>query len=608
MHSSFSIAIPAANFPGSGRGAQLLEIPRYTTAAKLFRWTTVFLSMSTAAFCQVNVLTYHYDNFRAGANLQERILTPGNVKPDTFGKLFSQPVDGQIYAQPLELQDVLIPGKGRHDVVFVATENDSVYAFDADNNTGENANPLWSDSFINPSKGITPIPAKDTGTASIYPQVGITSTPVIDLNSGTLYVVAATKENGAYLQRLHALDVATGVEKFGGPIVIEASVPGTGWGSVHGMVSFNALRENQRAGLLLANGVVYIGWASHGLETTYPYHGWLIGYDAATLTQAAVFNVTPNGMQGGVWQSGGGIAADLSGNIYFVSGNGTFDVNTGGTDYGMSFVKLTTAAGLQVSDYFTPYNEAVLSKYDQDFGSGGPLLFPDLATAVKPHFAIGAGKNSVIYLLNLAHLGEFNSGKNDVVESIQNAFAGHALLSTPAFWQQKLYFAAANDVLRIFQYSDGLISKTPIATSSETFPAPGSTPVISSNGGTDGILWLVGFNPQGGGNGYGGPAVLLALNPTTAAELYSSTQAGFRDTPGLSIKFATPTIANGKVYFGTATELDVFGLLPNSAQAKHLQPAREAVRVAAPSSPQEPGTQSGEGHAAAELAQTSAAH
>lgn len=574
--------------------------------AKLSRLATVFSLTLIPAFCQVNVVTYHYDNFRAGANIRERILTPGNVKAKTFGKIFSQPVDGQIYAQPLELQNVLIPAKGQHNVVYVATENDSVYAFDADNNTGDNASPLWWDSFINPSLGITPIPAKDTGTASIYPQVGITSTPVIDVNSGTLYVVAATKENGAYFQRLHALDLSTGAEKFDGPVVIQASVPGTGWGSVHGIVSFDPLRENQRAGLLLVNGVVYVGWASHGLETTYPYHGWVIGYDAATLTQAAVFNVTPNGEQGGVWQSGGGIAADLSGNIYFVSGNGTFDANTGGPDYGMSFVKLTTAGGMQVSDYFTPFNEALLSARDQDLGSGGPLLFPDLATAAKPHFAIGAGKNSVIYLLNLAHMGEFDPTKNNVVETIENAFAGHELLGNPAFWQQKLYFAAANDVLRIFQYINGLISQTPIATSRGSFPAPGATPVISSNGGTNGVLWVLKFNPKGGGNGHGGPGELQALNPTTAVELYNSTQAGSRDTPGPSIKFATPIIANAKVYFGTASELDVFGLLSNSVQAKRPLHPRKVVGVAVLPTRQEQGAQLGERSAAIALTQTSA--
>jgi hypothetical protein len=522
---ALSIVIQASEISGSRRGEQMSAISRYRIVSQLSRLATGLLLISIPAFCQVNVVTFHYDNFRTGANLQERILTPANVNANTFGKLFSQSVDGQIYAQPLELQGVPVAGKGQHNVVYVATENDSVYAFDADNNTGNNASPLWRDSFIDPSQGITPIPAQDTETESIYPQIGITSTPVIDVNSGTLYVLAATKENGAYFQRLHALDVTSGKEKFGGPVVIHASVPGTGWGSVNGKVSFDPLRENQRAALLLANGVVYIGWSSHGLETTYAYHGWVIGYDAATLTQTSVLNITPNGMQGGVWHSGGGMAADFSGNIYFVSGNGTFDANTSGPDYGMSFVKLSTAGGLQVSDYFTPYNEASLSELDQDFGSGGPLLFPDLPTAVKPHFAIGAGKNSVIYLLNLAHMGEFNPTKNDIVESIEDAFGGHALLSTPAFWQQKLYFAASSDVLRIFEYGNGFIAKTPIATSTGIFPSPGSTPVISSNRGTGGVLWLLAFNPQGGGNGYGGPAELVALNPTTAVELYDSNRA-----------------------------------------------------------------------------------
>ena len=253
--------------------------------SRIFAFLSVaglLVSSWIAAHCQVNVVTYHYDNFRTGQNLQESTLTPGNVNQSTFGKLFSQTVDGQIYAQPLGLENVQVPGKGQHNVVFVATESDSVYAFDADDNLGNNAVPLWRVSFIDPGKGITTIPSADVGADSIYPQVGITSTPVIDANSGTLYVLAATKENGTYVQRLHALDVASGAEKFGGPVPIQATVSGTGWGSVGGKVSFDPLRENQRAALLLSQGVVYIAWASHGMEYTFEYHGWVMGYDAAT--------------------------------------------------------------------------------------------------------------------------------------------------------------------------------------------------------------------------------------------------------------------------------------------------------------------------------------
>jgi hypothetical protein len=477
--------------------------------------------------------------------------------------LFSQPVDGQIYAQPVELQNVLVPGKGQHNVVYVATENDSVYAFDADSDTSNNGNPLWHDSFINRARGITPVPSSDVGTKMIYPQIGITSTPVIDTSSGTLYVVAATKENGAYLQRLHALDVTSGAEKFGGPVVIQAGVAGDGWGAINGKVYFDPLRNNQRAALLFANETVYIGWASYGLEDIHRYHGWAMAYDARTLHQLGAFCTTPNGKQGGIWQGGGGIAADADGDVFFLTGNGTFDANRGGLDYGMTYVKISPRVG--VVDYFTPYNEASLSGMDMDFGSGGPLLLPDQSGVAHPFLAVGAGKSGVIYLVDRTNMGGFNRLRNQNLESLPNTLAGHGLVATPAYFAEKLYFGAANDVLRILQITNGLIVSTPIATSNVDFPFPGATPVISANGSADGIVWMLQFNSNGGSQGYGGPGTLFAFNPVTAALLYSSDQAGRRDMPPSSIKFATPTVANGKVYFGTASELDVFGLLSQRA-------------------------------------------
>lgn len=521
----------------------------------------VFLCLAISGYAQsgVNVTTYHNDSLRSGQNLHETVLTTSLVQTNTFGKLFSQPVDGQIYAQPLVLANLLIPGKGLHTVVYVATENDSVFAFDGNSNTGNNATPLWQVSFINPANGITTVPSSDLGTNAIYPQIGITGTPVIDPTNKTLYVVAATKENGAYVQRLHALDVTTGAEKFGGPVVIKATVKGTGAGSTKGLLSFDPFRSNQRTGLLLLNGGIYIAWASHGLEGEFTYHGWVMGYNEKTLKQISAYCITANGSSGGVWQSGDALAADVLGNVYFMSGNGTFDANTGGQDYGMSYVKMATKGGLSVVDYFTPYNESEESSQDLDLGSGGAMLLPYQRGAAHPYLAVGAGKDGDLYVLDRTNMGHFNaSGNQQIVESIPNAFGGHGIYSTPAYWQTYLYFWSPNDVLRVFQMVNGLVSTTTVATGSVTFGSPGATPEVSSNSGSNGIVWAV--QPDGYGSGL--PAVLHALNATTAVELYNSAQAGTRDTAGPAIKFTPPTVANGKVYVPTASELDVYGLLP----------------------------------------------
>jgi hypothetical protein len=507
----------------------------------------------------VNVTTYHNDNSRTGQNLHETILTQALVQQSTFGKLFSQPVDGQIYAQPLVLGNLKITGQGIHTVVFVATENDSVYAFDGNSNTGKNANPLWHVNFTNPAEGITTVPSSALGSDAISPQIGITGTPVIDPTNGTLYVVAATLENGVYFQRLHALDVTSGAEKFNGPVVISATVKGTGSNSSGGHLSFDPFRSNQRPGLLLLNGSIFITWASHGLEGEFPYHGWVIAYNENTLKQVGAMCVTANGDQGGIWQSGDAPAADTLGNIFLMTGNGTFDANTGGSDFGMSYLKITSKGNLRVTDYFTPYNEYQESNEDLDLGSGGALLLPYLTGTTYPYLAVGAGKDGTMYVVNRNNMGHFNaSGNTQIVESIPNAFAGHGIFSGPGFWQGYLYFWGTNDVLRIFQIQNGLVSTSPVATGSSAFSSPGATTEISSNGASNGIVWAL--DPSGYPTA--APAVLHALNATTAVELYNSSQAGTRDTAGAAIKFTPPTIANGKVYVPTAVELDVYGLLP----------------------------------------------
>jgi hypothetical protein len=415
--------------PGAQRGS-------LRATALYLLWIVVLLNLLSPPVRAQNfadVTTYHNDNARTGQNLNETILTPANVNSTQFGLLFIAPtIDGYVYAQPLYLSNVTLPGQGAHNVVFVATEHDSVYAFDADTY----GSPLWHVNFLS-SGGTTvvsTVPNSDLGTGDIVPEIGITGTPVIDPKTGTLYLVAKTKETtgttSTYVQRLHALDVTTGQECPGSPVVIQASVPGTGLGNSNGTLAFNALRENQRPALLLLNGIVYIAWASHG--DIDPYHGWLIGYNATTLQQVAVFNTTPNGTRGGIWQGGGGPAADSSGNIYFMTGNGTFSAPNLGTgiDYGDSFLKLSTSGGLSVLDWFTPYNESTLEQGDADLGAGGVLLLPDsVGSNAHQHLMVGSGKQGTIYLVDRGDgstqtMGEFTPNVNNNLQTLTGQIGG----------------------------------------------------------------------------------------------------------------------------------------------------------------------------------------
>jgi Bacterial Ig-like domain (group 2)/Abnormal spindle-like microcephaly-assoc'd, ASPM-SPD-2-Hydin/PQQ-like domain len=496
--------------------------------------------------------TYNNDNLRTSWNQDEVVLSPSNVNPDQFGKLFSYAVDGQIYAQPLYVDGVNIPGQGYHDVVYVATENDTVYAFDAD---GLASVPLWQDSFIDASSGVTTL----KGNCAIGPQWGITATPVIDPTTGTLYVTAKTAEPSGNKTvqswRLHALDLATGAEKFGGPVLIEASVPGTGTGSSGGSLPFLAQYEYNRPGLLLVNEILYIAFGASGDEgPNVPYHhGWVFAYDTQTLNQLAAYSTSPNAWGASVWQSGGGLGADAAGNVYFMTGNGWFDANTGGADYGFSFEKLTLNAGsLTVADYFAP--KYALDDYsDLDLGSGGPLLLPD-QTGPYPHLLISGGKDGDLYLLNRDNLGQYNG-------SIVQFFSGISggLWGKPVYALNHIYVTAAFGVFYNFSISNGLLTIPPLKVNLNTgFPGP--VPAISSNGSTNGILWMI--QPAGTSCTIvpARAAVLRALDPVSAAELYNSSQAGNRDMAGPAVKFAVPTVANGKVYVGTESELDVYGL------------------------------------------------
>ena len=512
------------------------------------------------------VFTQRYDAQRTGQNRREFILTPSNVTDSTFGKLFACAVDGEVYAQPLYVANFAIAG-GTHNVVLVATMNDSVYAFDAD---ASSCVPYWQKSFL--GTGVTPVPPADTGEdGDINTIIGITGTPVIDPATGTLYVVAKTKEPTGYFQRLHALDLATGSEKFNGPADISSAitVPGSGDtgeatcpGSA-GNVPFCPLRENQRPGLLLLNGTVYVAWASHG--DIQPYHGWVIGYDAADLTQAPiVFNTTPNGGLGGIWMTGTGPAADADGNIYVITGNGTFDTMGTRTNYGDSFIKLRTAGGgLSVGDFFTPANQSFLDSNDFDVGSGGAIVVD--SAGAHPHLVIGGDKQGVLYVIDRDNMTGFNSN-GDQIQKVAIT-AGPAciicgLFSTPAFWEGKLYVVAIGDVLEQYMLANGVLSSLPARQASDMFGIPGASPVVSSNGATNGIVWALDTTNNGtNSSATSAPAILFAYDATNLNKLYSSPTSG-AGAAGNAVKFTVPTVANGKVYVGTQTELSVFGLLP----------------------------------------------
>ncbi len=517
--------------------------------------TTDLLKSANAIVYVTNypgTFTHHNDNFRTGQNLNETVLTTANVNSAEFGKLFSYTLDGYAYASPLYVADVNILGQGFHNVVFVATEHDTVYAFDAD---GLSSNPLWQVSFINPAAGVTTVPADDTGECcDIVPEIGVTGTPVIDPASGTLYVVAKTKEviggTTEYVQRLHALDISTGAEKFGGPVVIQASVPGNGVGSQNGQLPFYSLRQLQRPALLLLNGVVYIGFASHG--DVQPYHGWILGYDAVTLQQVMAYNVTPNAEGGGIWQSGGGLAADAAGNIYFVSGDGTFDADIGGVDYGDSFVKIGPNG--TVLDYFTPYDHATLDVGNRDLGAANPLLLPE-QPGLHPNLLTSASKNGVMYLIDRDNMGHFNPVDNGQI--VQSFSLPRSNFSTPVYFNGNVYYSPTSEAIMAFQLVNGLLSATPTSQSSATYPFPGGTLAISAAGNNDGILWTVQRN------GTTASGVLRAYDANNLeVELYNSNQAELRDRLDFATKFSVPLVANGKVFVGSVSQLTVYGLLP----------------------------------------------
>jgi len=498
------------------------------------------------------VVTSQYDNARTGTNLHETTLTPRNVNVQRLGKLFTLHVDGDVYAQPLFLAGVEIPGKGRHDVLFIATEHDSVYAFDANGNP---SSPLWQVSLL--KDGLTTVPADDAQCPFIAPEIGITSTPVIDPDSGTLYVQDRTKGRPIlfeheYPQRLHALDVATGQEKLGGPTEIHASVSGSGPGSSGGKLEFNPLRDNPRAAMLLSRGTVYLSWAS--TCDVGPYHGWMMAYDARSLQQKAVFNASPDGDDSGFWAGDTGPAADQAGDIFVATGNGRFDANKNGRDYGDTLLELDGQT-LKIKDYFAPFNVDALDASDNDLGSGGPMLLPDQGGA-HPHLAVVAGKGSMLYLVDRDHMGHWQPGNDS--HAVQTIPLTSGVFGAMTYWNHYVYVLSDSDALRQFEVKDGKLS--PKAASSNTFPGVSATPIVSANGSKDGVVWILRSRAW---NSFDQPAVLYAYDAADVGhELYTSDQNAGRDRAGVALRFNIPVVVNGHVYVATKHEVDVYGLLP----------------------------------------------
>ncbi len=514
-------------------------------SARMKFWATLLacLALVSSGFAQYAVVTGRGDNARTGANENETLLTPSNVNKNSFGRLFSQPVDYQVLGQPLYVPNVVIPSKGTHNVVYVVTMLDSVFAFDADTNDGDSALPLWQVSFLDLANGVTIASGENlpcTNPNSNGPgfnQEGIVSTPVIDQNTGTMYVVAKTVENGTVRHRLHALDLGTGQEKFGGPNLISA----TSISNLGKRVDFNSLHQKNRPGLLLLNGVVYMGFGSNYCNDANT--GWVLSYDATTLQQVGAFNTNPDHGLTSIWQSGQGIPADDDGNLYVETGEGNPDGNAGGQGYGNSVIKLQTNP-LGFSDYFMPSNVAFLNQHDLDLSSTGAVILPD-QDGPHPHEVLATGKEGTIYLMDRDSLGQYNSQADMIVQEIPLAVG--EMFSSPAYWNGIVYFCGNAGQLRAYSLTSGLLSTLPIATTMQKLTGSHS-PSISSNGTSNGILWVVNAGQ------------LWAFDAITLKLLYNTGQVPLRDKLPKLAHFANQTVANGKVFIATRNSLEVFGV------------------------------------------------
>ena len=501
------------------------------------------------------MMTYHGETFRSGLNAQERALAPSRLNSTTFRRVFTRAVDGQIYAQPLYVANLLI-GTSYQNVVYTATEHDSVYAFNAD---GKTTSPIWKRNFL--GTNITTLPKGSNGLIS--PEIGITSTPVIDPSSKTLYVVATTVESGVVKHKLHALSLTTGAEKYGGPVTISGS---------YGGVTFAPSRHLQRPALLLVNADVIICFGSHG--DALPYQGWMFAYSAngGTLHRTGVLSTAPssNGAAA-IWNSGGGPAADTNSNIFVVTGNGDFNLNTAGLSAGNSFLKLTLSNGVfHILDFYTPSNQAALNAQDLDLGSGGPMIAPTQSGAAIPSLILCGGKDGIIYVVNRSNMGHYNATTDHAVQklTIGRPEPINGNWFTPANWNGYVYFGGMNESVMAFKFTNGLLPSSPSSQTTKTFGYPGASATGSASGKSNGIVWVLDNSmfvggARGGTVNTAGPAVLHAYRADDlSVELYNSSQAGTRDTAGKAIKFTIPTVANGHVYVGGAKQLTAYGIAP----------------------------------------------
>ena len=521
------------------------------------------------AQAQTSVLTAHNSNYRSGQNLLETTLTPANVNPTQFGKLFSMPINGSAYAQPLYVPQVAIPGKGTHNVLYVVTSGDDIYAYDADDNGGIEATPLWSHSLLT----IAP-PA---GGYQNY--FGVIGTPVIDPTSNTIYFVSSENSSAGYVYRMHAMDITNGNEKFGGPVLIQASTAGTGSGSSGGVLTFDPAVQYQRPGLMELNGVVYVAFGS--VSDNGPWHGWIFSFNATTLQQLDFLCTSANGSGAGIWMGGSGLASEVNdakkqyGRMFVATGNGSFTVSkpyTPAMSYGMSVLNLDLTGGIMtVQDEFTPYNQQTLDGQDGDLGSGGIILLPNetLASGATLKPLVQEGKSGMIYILNRNSLGGYNTSADQVVQEVQTPSYGKAgwgagIWGSPAYWHNTIYFGGSNSgvtqPLTAYSFVNGVLSSTPTSQTSEQFAYPGPTPSVSANGTNSGIVWALKNDAYHVGN-----TILFAYDATNLANLLYSSNANLsRDDPGGAVKFTTPTVVNGKVYVGTTTQVSVYGLLANT--------------------------------------------
>jgi hypothetical protein len=497
-----------------------------------------------------DVVTYKNDVSRSGLNSTETTLTTANVNSASFGLLRNLPVDGRVDAQPLYLSQLGIAGS-THNVLFAATEHGSVYAFDA--NSGSI---LWKVSTLKSGETTS----GTLGCGQVVPEIGITSTPVIDRGAGahgTIFVVAMSLDASSnYHQRLHALDVATGAELLGGPTDISASVPTAAGGTN----VFDPTQYEERAALLLSNGSIYVSFTSHCDAP--PYSGWILSYGEATLAQTGVLNVAQNSNTGpSIWMAGGGPGADSSGNVYLLTANGVFETTLDAQgfpnlhDFGNSFLKVSNSGGsLAVADYFALTNTVSLSAADRDLGSGGAMLLPDLkdAAGTVHHLVVGAGKDGNIYVVNRDSMGKFSASANNIYQQLSGALPG-GVFSTPAYFNNTIYYADVGGTLKAFAINNAMLSAAPQSQSATQFVYPGSAASVSANGTSNGIVWA---------HENTSPGVLHAFDATNLAhELYNSNQAGSRDQFGSGNKYITPTVADGQVFLGTPNSVAVFGLL-----------------------------------------------